>query len=66
MAENEKKSSEETRDDGGGKDSGSKSKGTRPRFPKTTSTGKVAFEGRCDELKGFVYDCANSAKAADV
>lgn len=66
MAENEKKSSEETRDDGGGKDSGSKSKGTRPRFPKTTSTGKVAFEGRCDELKGFVYDCANSAKAADM
>jgi hypothetical protein len=29
-------------------------------------TFKTALEGKCDELKGYVYDCTGPSKAADM
>jgi hypothetical protein len=41
-----------------------KAKGSRSRFHQKVPA--VGFEGKCDGLKGHVYDCANAAKAADM
>jgi hypothetical protein len=68
MAENEKKPSTEeaASDGGGGKDSGAKTKENCGSQFQRNTVNKTSFKGRCDELKGYVYDCTNSAKAADM
>jgi len=44
-----------------------RTKGYRNRFSQKGSTSTSnTFEGRCDDLKGHIYDCANTTKAADM
>jgi hypothetical protein len=35
-------------------------------MPKGSANTSKMFEGRCNDLKGYIYDCANTAKAADM
>jgi hypothetical protein len=43
-----------------------RAKGNRGGYRQKSSVTKTAFEGKCDELKGHIYDCTNSSKAADM
>jgi hypothetical protein len=65
MAEDVKKPAEPPPESAGSgqNDSSRKAKGNQGRFQKPVAN---VFEGRCDELKGYVYDCASTAKAADM
>jgi hypothetical protein len=65
MAEDGKKPMEPPPESAGSgqNDSSRKEKGNRGHFQKPVAN---VFEGRCDELKGYVYDCASMAKAADM
>jgi hypothetical protein len=69
MAENEKKGAEGQRPspapDGNDNESVKKAKGNR-RFHPKSSIAKAIFEGKCDDLKGHIYDCTNAARAADM
>jgi hypothetical protein len=66
MAEDEKKG---TGDPPQPPDSGSteakKGKNQR-RYQQQAGITKTTFEGRSDDLKGYIYDCTNVAKAADM
>ena len=63
MADSEKKIPEQPPDNVGSNDNVKKTKNHRPY---QRPGGKAAFEGKCDDLKGHIYDCANASKAADM
>jgi hypothetical protein len=64
MAEDEKKVPEGQQPPEGNTTDGKK-KGIERRFhPRAGS--KTSFEGKCDDLKGHIYDCTNAARAADM
>jgi hypothetical protein len=64
MAENEKKGAAQA-PDGSDAESVKKPKGNR-RFHQKSTTAKTLFEGKCDDLKGHIYDCATAGRAADM
>jgi hypothetical protein len=66
MAEDEKKPAAPPPDNvtSGQSDGAKKGKGNCGRFQQKAPGS--AFEGKCDGLKGHVYDCASAAKAADM
>jgi hypothetical protein len=69
MADDDKKpAAEHSADSGKGTESGQRGRGGRGRFPGKGNAPaiKTPFEGRCDDLKNHIYDCANTAKAADM
>jgi hypothetical protein len=49
----------------GGSTEAKKGKNQR-RYQQRAGITKTAFEGRSDDLKGYIYDCTNAAKAADM
>jgi hypothetical protein len=63
MSEEEKKPVADQPGDG---ENEKRTKGNRSRFAPRGSGGTTKFEGRCNDLKGHIYDCANTAKAADM
>jgi hypothetical protein len=69
MAEDEKKGARGQRTtlalDGNDNESVKKGKGNR-RFHQRSAATKMVFEGKCDDLKGHIYDCGNAARAADM
>jgi hypothetical protein len=61
MAEDEKKGTEgQQPPEGNDGESVKKGKGNRRFHSKPTAT-KQPFEGKCDDLKGHIYDCTNAA-----
>jgi hypothetical protein len=64
MAEDEKKPPDGQRSPEGNTNDGKK-KGIERQFNPRASS-KMSFEGKCDDLKGHIYDCTNAARAADM